>query len=219
MAFLLRSCPTTPRRPRTAPLYDSWAGPHAVVVLVWFSPWQLDYRCAGSGRFEQWHWAGLRRRREAWLPHRAPRRLGPYLPTGDPDRCCCDSSGSAGLLGSINLEGDHRLDAGGLGCAGDRPVDQARRMLTKARDLLTGRASTCASSARRSLSCTACSYLKPRPGFVSRSTACSTALTQSTHRWASTAHMRGLGAVKRFPGFALHRVSLRYPYAGCSESP
>jgi hypothetical protein len=32
------------------------------------------------------------------------------------------------------------------------------------------------------------------------STACNTALTQSTHGWASTVHMRGLGAMRRFPG-------------------
>jgi hypothetical protein len=29
---------------------------------------------------------------------------------------------------------------------------------------------------------------------------CNTALTQSRRRWASTAHMRGLGAMRRFPG-------------------
>ncbi len=32
------------------------------------------------------------------------------------------------------------------------------------------------------------------------STACNTAPTQSTHRWASTTHMRGLGVQRRFPG-------------------
>ena len=49
-------------------------------------------------------------------------------------------------------------------------------------------------------------------------TACNTALTQSTHRWASTAHMRA-SAQWGTSGVALHRVSLRYPYAGCSDSP